>query len=143
MREIKFRGKGAITNNWFIGSLITFKDGAMIYSDNYLSQGAVKPETIGQYTGLKDKNGKEIYEGDILVWEQNGVKSNPLVVDFSHGSFGYYYTDNNFYSFAGNSNFTFNPFDTDIIFEIIGNIHDKPEFIKNKKSKLIENECNK
>jgi uncharacterized phage protein (TIGR01671 family) len=130
MREIKFRGKGVITNNWLEGSLITTEDGGVIYGK---SKGGVAKETIGQYTGLKDKNGKEIYEGDILVWEHKGVKSNPLVVDFSHGSFGYYYTDNNFYSFAGNSNFTFNPFDTDIRFEIIGNIHDNPELIKEEK----------
>lgn len=79
MREIKFRGKGVITNNWIKGSLLTTEDGGIIYGE---SAGGVKKETIGQYTGLKDKNEKEIYEGDIILWHDK-----KYVVKFRSGMF--------------------------------------------------------
>ena len=66
MREIKFRGKQSFDNKWIYGSLLKDKEKYYITNDYGDTFYAVIPQTIGQYTGLKDKNGKEIYEGDVL-----------------------------------------------------------------------------
>ena len=84
----------------------------------------VCPETVGQYTGLTDKNGKKIFEGDVVTglffW---GLSVNALVT-FQHGAFGleWYRGDiKTFNAFTGICN---------VEYEVIGNIRENPELLK-------------
>src|SRR5699024_7425124 len=84
-REIKFRGLRKDGKGWSYGMpshdfKYVFGGGQYDSPDSY----EVIPETVGQYTGLKDKSGKDIYEGDKVMYSD---KSTSLVVGFENGSF--------------------------------------------------------
>jgi uncharacterized phage protein (TIGR01671 family) len=135
MRIIKFRGKDIETGEWVYGDLHVLCDRPHIHTEQTAypyagKRSFVALETIGQFTGLTDKNGKEIYEGDIVQWGDSEHKIKQ-VVEFRNGAFGYVYdTIGSFVPYAANTNFDFAALGTDKRFEIVNNIHDNPEMIE-------------
>ena len=119
MRAIKFRGKRIDNGEWVIGQLVKmWEEWHILNSDNVNTAYPVDPATVGQYTGLKDKNGKDIYEDDILLDESGAY----AVVYYSMGSFCVDFGEG----------FDLQYF-TDSIHEICyvaGNIHDNPGLLK-------------
>lgn len=127
MREIKFRGIDVKTDEWVYGSLITWPDGEVMIFDTLMSDGSmggriINPDTLGQFTGLRDKSGKEIYEGDILDVNYADEESR-LEVRFVRGVFAFLWGGNLDDEFPCNA-------PTHEWAEVVGNIHDNPELIK-------------
>ena len=136
MREILFRGKGTSglsANEWVYGyyckDFWTPRKGHGILPTDKERGGYVEvdPSTVGQYTGLTDKNGKRIFEGDIVSTD---ITRPYLIVEFRDGCFMFNCNDGgkDYYDIMlpilekAQTEYKYG--------EVIGNIHDNPEFMK-------------
>lgn len=121
MREILFRGKRLDNGEWAEGFYQASPTGhhyiTTIGAMGCAAPHKVDPATVGQYTGLKDKNGREIFEDDIIEWDPFMMLCG--VVGFDEGGFcanGHFLSDEiHFGEFYG---------------QVIGNIHDNPDLIE-------------
>lgn len=140
MREILFRGKRKDNGEWFEGFYCKSGEKAYIIYDNeiaigYVSMKEVIPETVGQYTGLCDKTGKKIFEGDIVESRASEVKEDWKIwqVGFEDGCFVF---DSVRKSIKSRRKFKHeqNMLCVDEIkfygLEVIGNIHDNPDLMR-------------
>ena len=84
MRTIKFRGLDINTNKWSYGYLSWFESPE---NGLFINGKPVILESVGQFTGLYDIDGKEIYDGDIVVREKDKKHSDKYKVDFKQGMF--------------------------------------------------------
>ena len=127
MREILFRGKRVDNGEWEFGDLWCNPYGkrAVCIVSPINDQGTtggneVIPETVGQYTGLTDKNGRKIFEGDIVKMRAYGVGYHCTSVYFRDGKFAVDGTQYHFKNICSNS------------VEVIGNIFDNPDLLEVK-----------
>jgi uncharacterized phage protein (TIGR01671 family) len=132
MREIKFRAWDKENEEMYDVAMIDVETGEVAYTDHptgYNADALLEQVELMQYTGLKDKNGKEIFEGDIL----RDTDSEIYYVDFIRGCF---YLRTNYKSFPHlgwaewlpmcEIDRLANPVD----FEIIGNIYENPDLLE-------------
>jgi uncharacterized phage protein (TIGR01671 family) len=129
MREILFRGKHELLGTWVEGDIrFWFDETVTIFKNEHtFALYHVKPDTVGQYTGLADKNGKKIFEGDIVVMTLPAAKMHwRAVCKFHSGAFGlvwHHMSAERWQAFTGICNAEY---------EVIGNIYDNPELAEDE-----------
>jgi uncharacterized phage protein (TIGR01671 family) len=133
MREIKFRGKITNTDEWVYGQYVDWSGHkhANFRHQIYCLKGSasvhlVMKNTIGQYTGLKDKNDTEIYDGDVVKCIMLSPASESIGVVKWDKNKAIYYFDGE----MPDCHIPRNTFLWISIIEVIGNIHDTPELLE-------------
>ena len=122
MRQIKFRAQDIASNKWLYGDLRHHKDDVCIFEQGGTKGEQVKRDTVGQFTGLRDINGKDIYEGDILDVNYADEESY-LEVRFVRGVFAFLWNGDLDDEFPCNA-------PTHEWAKVIGNIYDDPKLLK-------------
>lgn len=137
-REIKFRGKRLDTGEWIYGDLIRNVEDAFAIvppfgiSTDRLGEYEVHEETIGQFTGLQDKNGKEVYEDDFVRIPATMLNAEIIgVVKYEKGSF---FVRSIFSGCSSDLGWVFRErMVGEPTAQIIGNIYDDSELLKGGK----------
>ena len=117
MREIKFRGR-VPDKEWLYGDLRHIGNNLIYIVDKFGHGSSVNPNTVGQFTGLHDANGREIYEGDVIK-----LDNEVYIVSWAKYSACWFVDLKNF----GPSLFTQYHAGKSIV---IGNVHDNPELLR-------------
>ena len=128
MREILFRGKSNAQNKWVYGwycgkilnsDMSSTEESSQIIDAKTLYWHTCEPETCGQFTGLTDKNGQKIFEGDVVKIQIADGSFRNASIDFRNG-----YFTNSLSTYLGGL----------VVIapdcEVIGNIHDNPELLE-------------
>jgi hypothetical protein len=130
MREILFRGKRTDNGEWVYGYYCPVVRGGFPATpcivpdiDGMWEGIPIIPETVGQYTGLIDKNGKRIFEGDIVTYVEEGIRG-----DFSQGVMEIVWTEKTA-KFCGRTK-QYSPVEIANSKNLIGNIYDNPELLE-------------
>ena len=159
MRTIKFRAQDFASNKWLYGDLRHHKDDVCIFEQGGLNGKQVKRDTVGQFTGLRDINGNDVYEGDILrvkeyknlCWDLSKSKEErdemmrTFALDDLKGELDKEYVsavefEEGTYCLSSNGDYNdmylsclFGPMNGSLPifdFEVIGNIYDNPDLLK-------------
>lgn len=128
-RKILFRGKcvpeSKYAGEWVFGGCVQCENGETLIisaqSDNCTSTYHVIPDSVGQFIGMCDKNGKEIFEGDIV---KNDISRGNATKNKTYRNFAIRYSAPEFWN--GYDPFTMSSYRM----EVIGNVHDNPELLK-------------
>lgn len=138
MREILYRGKIKFDKTWVYGAYCPYnwdmmgnreeKPSIIMFSADKYKDGLwnyIIPETVGQYTGLTDKNGVKLFEGDIVECWSEGVKARGTVTHRIDGLWIIYpaWQKRIMWGLCPDN-------DGNTTVEIVGNIHDNPELLK-------------
>ena len=123
MREIKFRGFNG--EKWLYGDLaIDYKTKQATISDDRWWRHPVRFDTVGQFTGLKDSTGKEIYEGDIIEMNRGCYERNGIYTDFIFHAVVCWVKNGFMYKGPGIFGSTFDNV------KVIGNVYDNPDLLE-------------
>ena len=125
MRESKFRGFNSKNGVWLYGFYLQNRGAHFVCPDEFADGKSwddyeIDPETRGEYTGQKDRSKQEIYEGDILRWDEDD-ESSVVVYDSRHALFGMQHQGGRIYGLYDCKQKEL---------EVIGNIHDNPELLE-------------
>ncbi len=129
MRTIKFRGKSLLKGKWIYGHLLDAECGEnLMIQVNASETLGVDDNTVGQFTGLYDRNGKEIYEGDIIISDEYKHTRHYVRYMESEAMFVAMIIGSPLDEYCGIRQSWIDKFSK----KIIGNIHDNPELLTNK-----------